>query len=94
MCFLLQLWAALLLLSSALSSALKSPKSFYRRSYYNAVGPPGPMRLVAAPSFRGDMQTNESSRRDVTKKYAKKTQYRPYVSVSLASGSNWPGSNL
>ncbi|KAH8381267.1 hypothetical protein KR093_001145, partial [Drosophila rubida] len=76
-----QLLAAALLLSS-LTLGLKPPRSYYRRSYYSSVGPPGPVRLVSpssgAPSFRSDLQTNESKRRDVTKKYPKKTHYRPY----------------
>ncbi|KAH8417692.1 hypothetical protein KR222_004433, partial [Zaprionus bogoriensis] len=86
-----QLWAALLLLLGSASSALKPAKSFYRRSYYNAVGPPGPLRLVAAPSFLGDLQTNESSRRDVSKKYPKKTHYRPYVSEDDYSNERYSG---
>ncbi|XP_034489072.1 uncharacterized protein LOC117792875, partial [Drosophila innubila] len=81
--FYLQLLAAALLLSSV-ACGLRPPRSFYRRSYYGASGPPGPVRLISAasgpPSYRSDLQTNESKRRDVIKKYPKKTHYRPYTS--------------
>ncbi|XP_030553876.1 extensin [Drosophila novamexicana] len=77
------LLSAALLLGS-LASGLKPPRSFYRRSYYSSVGPPGPVHLVSGsngpPGYRADLQTNESKRRDVAKKYPKKTQYRPYTS--------------
>ncbi|XP_043070992.1 uncharacterized protein LOC6569709 [Drosophila grimshawi] len=63
---------------------MKSPRPFYRRNYYNSAGPPGPVRLLTAPqgppSYRWDLQTNESKRRDVKKKSLKKTHYRPYTS--------------
>ncbi|XP_017858259.1 PREDICTED: uncharacterized protein LOC108610329 [Drosophila arizonae] len=77
------LLGAVLLLGS-IASGLKPPRSFYRRNYYSSAGPPGPVRLVSAPSgppsYRADLHTNESKRRDVVNKYPKKTHYRPYTS--------------
>ncbi|EDW84499.1 uncharacterized protein Dwil_GK13109 [Drosophila willistoni] len=80
------LLSTVLLLGSTVSG-LRSPRSYYRRSYYSAaaVGPPpgSTLRLIrqGPPSYpRADLQTNESKRRDVTKKYPKKTHYRPYES--------------
>ncbi|ALC46351.1 CG15545, partial [Drosophila busckii] len=59
-------------------------RSFHRRSrsYFSSVGPPDAVRLIAKgpAGYRSDLQTNESKRREVSSKYAKKTHYRPYNS--------------
>ncbi|XP_051864017.1 uncharacterized protein LOC117576343 [Drosophila albomicans] len=77
----LNLLAAALLLSSV-TSGLRPPRSYSRRSFYSSVGPPGPVRLTppasGLPSYGSDLLTNESNRRDVAKKYPKKTHYRPF----------------
>lgn len=73
------------------SSGLRPPRSYYRRSYFSSVAPvsghgagpvPGPVRLGPAGYLRADLQTNESKHRPLSKKYPKKTHYRPYGSVS------------
>ncbi|XP_022214415.2 extensin [Drosophila obscura] len=81
--------AVAMLLLVATASGLRPARSFYRRSYYSALAPgsgqgsgsvPGPIRLAPSGYLRSDLQTNESKRRDVTKKYPKKSHYRPYGS--------------
>ncbi|KAH8306362.1 hypothetical protein KR018_009071 [Drosophila ironensis] len=76
---------AVVLLLIVAASGLRSPRSYYRRSYYSAVGQgpgslPGPVRLSPAGYLRSDLQTNESKHRPVSKKYPKKSHYRPYGS--------------
>ncbi|XP_017020930.1 uncharacterized protein [Drosophila kikkawai] len=87
-------WAAALILATA-SSGLRPPRSYYRRSYFSALAPgaghghgsgssssslPGPVRLGSSGYLRSDLQTNESKHRHVSKKYPKKSHYRPYGS--------------
>ncbi|XP_017100900.2 uncharacterized protein [Drosophila bipectinata] len=76
---------AALLLLIAVASGLRPPRSYYRRSYYSAVAPgssavPGPIRLSPSGYLRTDLQTNESKHRPISKKYPKKSHYRPYGS--------------
>ncbi|XP_039492938.1 uncharacterized protein LOC120452666 [Drosophila santomea] len=80
--------AAAVLLVTA-TSGLRPPRSYYRRSYFSAVGSgsghgpgslPGPVRIGPAGYLRADLQTNESKHRPLSKKYPKKSHYRPYGS--------------
>ncbi|XP_052858716.1 uncharacterized protein LOC128266315 [Drosophila gunungcola] len=80
---------AMLLVTVTVTSGLRPPRSYYRRSYFSAVAPghgqgsgslPGPVRLGPAGYLRADLQTNESKHRPVSKKYPKKSHYRPYGS--------------
>lgn len=78
----------------AVASGVRPPRSYYRRSYYSAVAPgsstvPGPIRLGPSGYLRSDLQTNESKHRPISKKYPKKSQYRPYGSVSLPEGPSY-----
>ncbi|KAH8382406.1 hypothetical protein KR009_003376, partial [Drosophila setifemur] len=91
------LTAALVLISA--TSGLRNPRSYYRRSYFSAGAPshgsghgsgsvPGPVRLSPSGYLRSDLQTNESKHRPISKKYPKKSHYRPYGSQEEDEYSN------
>ncbi|XP_017079571.1 uncharacterized protein LOC108113496 [Drosophila eugracilis] len=81
--------AAAMVMLITVASGLRPPRSYYRRSYFSAMAPgsghgsgslPGPVRLGPAGYLRSDLQTNESKHRPLSKKYPKKSHYRPYGS--------------